>query len=74
MPKETREGERRVALVPDTVSKLAALGLDVTVSRMLELRLSRPTPTTPLRVQPSWSQALLQRPSQMLMSSPPCVR
>ena len=31
VPKETREGERRVALVPDTVSKLAALGLDVTV-------------------------------------------
>ncbi len=31
VPTETREGERRVALVPDTVDKLAALGLDVTV-------------------------------------------
>ncbi len=31
MPTETREGERRVALVPDTVGKLAALGLDVTI-------------------------------------------
>lgn len=31
VPKETREGERRVALVPDTVAKLAGLGLEVTV-------------------------------------------
>lgn len=31
VPAETREGERRVALVPDTVGKLAALGLEVTV-------------------------------------------
>jgi NAD(P) transhydrogenase subunit alpha len=31
VPTETREGERRVALVPDTVAKLAALGLEVTV-------------------------------------------
>ncbi len=31
VPTETREGERRVALVPDTVTKLSALGLDVTV-------------------------------------------
>ncbi len=31
VPTETREGERRVALVPDTVGKLAALGLDVTI-------------------------------------------
>ncbi len=31
VPTETREGERRVALVPDTVDKLAALGLDVTI-------------------------------------------
>lgn len=29
--KETREGERRVALVPDTVKKLAQLGLEVSV-------------------------------------------
>ncbi len=31
VPTETREGERRVALVPDTVAKLAALGLEVSV-------------------------------------------
>jgi H+-translocating NAD(P) transhydrogenase subunit alpha len=31
VPAETRAGERRVALVPDTVSKLAALGLEVCV-------------------------------------------
>lgn len=31
VPSETRVGERRVALVPDTVAKLAALGLEVTI-------------------------------------------
>ncbi|MEI6622701.1 MAG: Re/Si-specific NAD(P)(+) transhydrogenase subunit alpha [Actinomycetes bacterium] len=31
VPAETREGERRVALVPDTVPKLVALGLEVCV-------------------------------------------
>lgn len=31
VPAETRVGERRVALVPDTVAKLTALGLDVSV-------------------------------------------
>ena len=31
IPKETRPGERRVALTPDLVSKLTALGVDVTV-------------------------------------------
>ena len=31
MPAETRAGERRVALVPDTVGKLAALGLEISV-------------------------------------------
>ncbi len=31
VPAETREGERRSALVPDTVGKLAALGLEVHV-------------------------------------------
>jgi len=31
IPKETRPGERRVALTPDLVSKLTALGVDVTL-------------------------------------------
>lgn len=31
VPAETRAGERRVALVPDTVGKLTALGLDVSI-------------------------------------------
>jgi len=31
VPAETREGERRVALVPDTVGKLAALGLEISI-------------------------------------------
>ncbi len=31
VPAETREGERRVAMVPDTVSRLAALGLDISL-------------------------------------------
>ena len=31
IPTETRPGERRVALMPDVVSKLTALGLDVRV-------------------------------------------
>ena len=31
MPRETAEGERRVALVPETVSRLTAAGFDVTV-------------------------------------------
>lgn len=31
VPSETRHGERRVALVPDTVAKLAALGLEVSI-------------------------------------------
>ena len=30
-PKETADGERRVALVPDTATKLAAAGLQVAV-------------------------------------------
>jgi NAD(P) transhydrogenase subunit alpha len=33
VPKETAPGERRVALVPETVSKLAQAGLDVRVER-----------------------------------------
>ena len=33
VPKETAEGERRVALVPDVVKKLKAKGLDVLVER-----------------------------------------
>jgi proton-translocating NAD(P)+ transhydrogenase subunit alpha len=33
VPKETAEGERRVALVPEVVSKLKAKGLDVLVQR-----------------------------------------
>ena len=31
MPKESREGERRVALIPDVVRSLTAKGPDVTV-------------------------------------------
>ena len=33
VPKETAPGERRVALVPDTVSKLSGVGFDVRVER-----------------------------------------
>jgi NAD(P) transhydrogenase subunit alpha len=33
VPRETAPGERRVALVPDSISKLAATGLDVAVER-----------------------------------------
>jgi proton-translocating NAD(P)+ transhydrogenase subunit alpha len=33
VPRETRSGERRVALVPESVPKLTGLGLDVTVER-----------------------------------------
>ena len=33
MPRETATGERRVAIVPESVSKLTALGLDVSVER-----------------------------------------
>jgi H+-translocating NAD(P) transhydrogenase subunit alpha len=33
VPRETERGERRVALVPESVPKLAALGLDVVVER-----------------------------------------
>jgi NAD(P) transhydrogenase subunit alpha len=31
VPAETREGERRVAMVPDTVGLLAAMGLDISI-------------------------------------------
>ena len=33
VPRETARGERRVALVPESVPKLTALGLDVAVER-----------------------------------------
>ena len=33
IPRETTEGERRVALVPETVGKLAAAGFDLVVER-----------------------------------------
>ncbi len=38
IPKETRPGERRVALTPDLVSKLTALGVDVRVEAGAGLR------------------------------------
>ena len=31
VPREIKEGEKRVALVPDIISKLTRLGLDVTI-------------------------------------------
>ena len=31
VPKEIREGEKRVALVPDVINKLTRLGLDVVI-------------------------------------------
>ena len=33
VPRETAPGERRVALVPDSVSRLTAAGLDVAIER-----------------------------------------
>ena len=33
MPRESAEGERRVALVPDTAGRLASAGFDIAVER-----------------------------------------
>jgi NAD(P) transhydrogenase subunit alpha len=38
VPKEIREGEKRVALVPDVINKLTKLGLEVVMLKVMYSR------------------------------------